>query len=67
MYISDIVGIFLLCAAVMLPLGYLLRDWFPRLRQWLSALLLSPLYLKSEGIRRRESITPADAKHEQKH
>ncbi len=59
MRIGDIVGIFLFCTVIMLPLGYFMRDWLPRFRQWWSALLLSPRYLKSEGVRRRKPIPPA--------
>ncbi|GAA3549938.1 cellulose biosynthesis protein BcsF [Zobellella aerophila] len=67
MRISDIVGVFLLCAAVMLPLGYCLCGWLPRFRQWLRALLLSPRYLKSEGIRQRKTSTPTEPEHDPKH
>lgn len=67
MRISDIVGIFLLCAAVMLPLGYFLRDWLPRARQALRYLFVSSRYLKSEGIWQREEPPSSDPEHDQKH
>ncbi|WP_116475516.1 cellulose biosynthesis protein BcsF [Zobellella maritima] len=66
MYIGDIAGIFLLCAVIMLPLGYFLRAWLPPTRQWLRHLLFSPRYLKSEGIWQRKGPTPSDSEHDQK-
>lgn len=64
MYIGDIIGMFLFCALVMLPAGYLLRDYFPRLRLWFNRRFLSPRYLQAQGIRRRTTKTSIDDSHE---
>ena len=52
MYIGDILGMLLCCALIMLPMGYLARDYLPRFGQWFSARWLAPRYLKAHGVRR---------------
>lgn len=64
MYIGDIIGILLFCMLVMLPLGYFLRDYLPRLQLWCSTHLFAPRYLKAEGVRRCATKTSVDHQDE---
>lgn len=64
MYLNDIITIFFLCAVVMLPLGYVLRDHLPKWKGWLSAYLLAPRYLKKHGVSSLSNSTTSEHKHE---
>ena len=64
MYIGDIIGMFVVCALIMLPAGYLARGYFPRFGRWFSARWLAPRYLKAHGVRRQNPSTAVDIEHE---
>ncbi|AIU74677.1 cellulose biosynthesis protein BcsF [Hafnia alvei] len=51
----DILQLILLCAVILLPLGYYLRKKLPMLLQSVRQVLFTPRYLKSEGILRRNT------------
>lgn len=51
----DILQIIVLCAVILLPLGYYLRKKLPMLLQSVRQVLFTPRYLKSEGILRRNT------------
>ncbi|TBL74876.1 cellulose biosynthesis protein BcsF [Obesumbacterium proteus] len=68
----DILQLIVLCAVILLPLGYYLRKKLPMLLQSVRQVLFTPRYLKSEGILRRNtrlqrntSVT-VDRKNDQK-
>jgi len=68
----DILQLVVLCAVILLPLGYYLRKKLPMLLQSVRQVLFTPRYLKSEGILRRNtrlqrniSVT-VDRKNDQK-
>ncbi|MBU3824358.1 MAG: cellulose biosynthesis protein BcsF [Candidatus Oceanisphaera merdipullorum] len=52
MYIGDIIGMLAICALIMLPAGFLARDYLPKFGQWFSARCLAPRYLTAHGVRR---------------
>ncbi|NLS54602.1 cellulose biosynthesis protein BcsF [Hafnia alvei] len=69
---TDILQLIVLCAVILLPLGYYLRKKLPMLLQSVRQVLFTPRYLKSEGILRRNtrlqrntSVT-VDRKNDQK-
>ena len=69
---TDILQVIVLCAVILLPLGYYLRKKLPMLLQSVRQVLFTPRYLKSEGILRRNtrlqrntSVT-VDRKNDQK-
>ncbi|MDU7481793.1 MAG: cellulose biosynthesis protein BcsF [Hafnia alvei] len=51
----DILQLIVLCAVILLPLGYYLRKKLPMLLQSVRQVLFTPRYLKSEGILRRNT------------
>lgn len=51
----DILQLIVLCALILLPLGYYLRKKLPMLLQSVRQVLFTPRYLKSEGILRRNT------------
>ena len=51
----DILQLIVLCAVILLPLGYYLRKKLPMLLQSVRQGLFTPRYLKSEGILRRNT------------
>lgn len=51
----DILQLIVLCAVILLPLGYYLRKKLPMLLQAVRQVLFTPRYLKSEGILRRNT------------
>ena len=51
----DILQLILLCAVILLPLGYYLSKKLPMLLQSVRQVLFTPRYLKSEGILRRNT------------
>ena len=51
----DILLLIVLCAVILLPLGYYLRKKLPMLLQSVRQVLFTPRYLKSEGILRRNT------------
>jgi cellulose biosynthesis operon protein BcsF/YhjT len=51
----DILQLIVLCAVILLPLGYYLRKNLPMLLQSVRQVLFTPRYLKSEGILRRNT------------
>lgn len=51
----DILQLIVLCAVILLPLGYYLRKKLPLLLQSVRQVLFTPRYLKSEGILRRNT------------
>lgn len=51
----DILQLIVLCAMILLPLGYYLRKKLPMLLQSVRQVLFTPRYLKSEGILRRNT------------
>ncbi|AJR01162.1 MULTISPECIES: cellulose biosynthesis protein BcsF [Hafnia] len=68
----DILQIIIVCAVILLPLGYYLRKKLPHILQSIRQVLFTPRYLKSEGILRRNtrlerntSVT-VDRKNDQK-
>ncbi|TBM30646.1 cellulose biosynthesis protein BcsF [Hafnia alvei] len=52
---TDILQLIVLCAVILLPLGYYLRKKLPMLLQSVRQVLFTPRYLKSEGILRRNT------------
>lgn len=63
MYIGDIIGMFVFCMLILLPAGFLARDYLPRFGRWFSARWLAPRYLKAQGIYHRKR-TALDSEHE---
>lgn len=51
----DILQLIVLCAVILLPLGYYLRKKLPMLLQSVRQVLFTPRYLKPEGILRRNT------------
>lgn len=50
MYIGDIIGMLVFCAVIMLPAGFLARDYLPKFGRWFSGRFLAPRYLQAQGI-----------------
>lgn len=55
MDLLNIIQIMLVTSLIMLPLGYFLSRYLPRWWQRSRQSLLSPRYLKSEGVQLREA------------
>lgn len=67
MNITDIVQLIILCALIMLPLGYSARRWLPGLLLRFRQRFLAPRYLKSAGTLQRTSSATVNRQHDKKH
>lgn len=67
MNIIDIIQLIILCAVIMLPLGYSARRWLPRLLQRFRQRFLAPRYLKSAGVLQRTSSVTVNRQNDDKH
>lgn len=66
MYIGDIIGMLLVCAVIMLPAGFLARDYLPTFGRWFSAHFLKPRYLQAQGLHKSSphASAPLEKHHE---